>query len=166
MAQNDVLRILLAQLHDFDLEPRTIGSSDYPVNTPLWEVLRLARHCAGGLVLGFTCFEATDGFDPRHAPIERITKARRFPTPWNHLEAGILFGLELPLLVFREGGEAAKVEGGIFDLGAADVFVHTMPDAPLKDAATEQSIRSLFLRWQARVRARYYGENALAAAAR
>lgn len=46
-----------------------------------------------------------------------------FPSPWNHLESGILFGLHLPLLVFAEEG----VSGGVFDRGVTDVFIHRMP---------------------------------------
>ncbi len=42
------------------------------------------------------------------------------PTPWNQLEAGVLLGLGLPLLIFKD----PDVGGGIFDLGASDVFVH------------------------------------------
>jgi len=33
-----------------------------------------------------------------------------FPSPWNHLEAGILFGLRLPLPIFRE----STILGGVF----------------------------------------------------
>ncbi|MFY9959029.1 hypothetical protein [Bradyrhizobium sp.] len=45
------------------------------------------------------------------------------PTPWNHLEARILFSRRLPVLVFREKG----ISGGIFDEGVTDVFIHKMP---------------------------------------
>jgi hypothetical protein len=36
---------------------------------------------------------------------------------------GILFGLRLPLLIFKEDG----IEGGVFDPGISDAFVHNMP---------------------------------------
>ena len=45
------------------------------------------------------------------------------PSPWNHLEAGILFGLRLPILIFRDTG----ITGGVFDPGVSDVFIHEMP---------------------------------------
>jgi len=45
-----------------------------------------------------------------------------FPTAWNNLEAGILFAMSKPLLVFR----ADAIEGGIFDNGVSDVFVQQM----------------------------------------
>src|SRR5437667_6805088 len=48
-----------------------------------------------------------------------------FPTAWNNLEAGILFGLGLPILIFKEDG----ISGGVFDNGVTDVFIHKMPVA-------------------------------------
>ena len=74
-----------------------------------------------------------------------------FPSPWNHLEAGILFSLGLPLLVFRESG----ISGGVFDHGVTDVFIHPMPLASL-NPADKQALRAVFLKWQASVRNFYY----------
>ena len=74
-----------------------------------------------------------------------------FPTAWNHLEAGILFSLQLPLLVFKEKG----ISGGVFDSGVTDVFIHNMPYPPLKSDG-KRSLREVFLKWQAKVREHYY----------
>ena len=74
-----------------------------------------------------------------------------YPTPWNHLEAGILFSLRLPVLVFREKG----ISGGIFDEGVTDVFIHKMP--VVADFETKAgSVRQVLMKWQARVRSHYY----------
>jgi hypothetical protein len=75
-----------------------------------------------------------------------------FPSPWNQLEAGILFGLGLPLLIFKEPG----IEGGVFDTGVTDVFIHKMPSSKLtlKDRG---SLKEVILKWYARTPARYYG---------
>lgn len=73
------------------------------------------------------------------------------PTPWNHLEAGILFGLKLPLLIFKEDG----VEGGVFDYGITDVFVHEMPPAKQSKDKYEE-LRQIFLKWQGEVNRVYY----------
>ncbi len=68
-------------------------------------------------------------------------------------EAGILFGLTLPLLIFREDG----IHGGVFDPGVTDVFIHRMPspeDAPARNTA----LGDVFLEWQSEVRRHYYGD--------
>src|SRR5579864_153630 len=98
-------RLILGELNGVGLEWRSIGQTDYPSSFPLREVLTLAKHCAGGVVLGFTQFESRDGVSKRGTIDQKKVKARlAFPTPWNQLEAGVLFALSKPLPVFREDG--------------------------------------------------------------
>jgi hypothetical protein len=74
-----------------------------------------------------------------------------FPSPWNQLEAGILFSLGLPLLVFRESG----IYGGVFDHGVSDVFIHSIP-LPTLSGSAKKSFSAVFLKWQAQIRGVYY----------
>jgi hypothetical protein len=59
--------------------------------------------------------------------ITKSTISMSLPTPWNNLEAGILYRLKLLLLVFKEAG----IDGGIFNIGTTDVFVQRMPSVKL-----------------------------------
>ena len=129
-AQENKRKKLLSFLEELNMEPRALGRSDYPTDLPLREVQVIAKHCAGGLILGFSQFNAPSGTWKKGTKKETVsTKTVAFPTPWNHLEAGILFSLGKPLLVFREDG----VSGGVFDHGVTDVFVHSMPSGKSKD---------------------------------
>ena len=151
--------VLMDFLDELNLEPRALGRSDYPAELPLREVLVIARHCAGGLILGFEQFRATAGvWKPELGAKagERKLNAKEtasFPTPWIHLGAGILFGLGLPLLIFRED----SISGGVFDNGVTDVFIHKMPSPklPSKDKA---SLKEVVLKWYAKTSSRYYQE--------
>jgi hypothetical protein len=148
--QDNARSIVLRQLKRYKLTPRALGRSDYPTELPLREVLVIAKHCAGGVILGFEQFRSLDGVSkPGTKEEERLHSARSFPTPWNNLEAGILFGLGLPLLIFRDSG----ISGGMFDPGVTDVFIHPMPAAGSSDGLYE-----VFLKWQSSVRQRYYGD--------
>jgi hypothetical protein len=69
------------------------------------------------------------------------------------LETGILFGLHLSVLVFREDG----ITGGIFDTGVSDVFIHPMPPPHIKGTATD-ALRQVFQRSAGRVREHYYND--------
>ena len=153
--KQDGSRAVLIQLLDrLNIEPRALGRSDYPAEFPLREVLVIAHHCAGGVILGFEQFRATAGIWKRGTKDERRVPAKEsvcFPSPWNDLEAGILFGLGLPILIFKEEG----ISGGVFDNGVTDVFVHKMPSATPAPAEIE-SLMQVFLKWYARVSARYY----------
>jgi hypothetical protein len=76
-----------------------------------------------------------------------------FPSPWNHLESGILFGLRLPILVFRE----EDITGGIFDNGVSDVFVHPIPSPDITGTA-KAALKQVFQRWAGKVREHYYDD--------
>jgi hypothetical protein len=144
--------IILRQLKRFNLEPRALGRSDYPTELPLREIMLLARHCSGGVILGFEQYRSLSGVHKPGTPEERRDDNEvRVPTPWNHLESGILFGLRLPILIFREHG----IEGGAFDPGVSDVFIHEMPhSSDTKDR--RDALSDVFLKWQADVRRHYY----------
>ncbi|MEL6323936.1 MAG: hypothetical protein AAFQ84_06875, partial [Pseudomonadota bacterium] len=58
--QSSIFDEIDALLDEFALEARTIGQSDYPTDFPLKEVRAVAKHCAGGLVLGFSQERASD----------------------------------------------------------------------------------------------------------
>jgi hypothetical protein len=145
---------IIRELARLQLEPRALGRSDYPSESPLREVYVIAKHCSGGMILGFRQFTATAGiWKPRtreQRPVRR-GKPESFPSPWNHLEAGILFGLQLPLLIFRE----EPIRGGVFDDGVTDVFIHSVPKGDMSSVNLE-GFREVLLKWSARVREHYY----------
>ena len=150
--QNEARKHILSHLKSYGLKPRALGRSDYPTDFPLREVLVIAKHCSGGVILGFEQMSVTTGISKRGTPNETsVTGPVPIPTPWNQLEAGILFGLGLPLLIFREPG----ITGGVFDPGVTDVFVHDMP-AHTDKSSRDGELREVFLKWQARVRDHYY----------
>lgn len=152
--QNAARRRILGQLDRLALEPRALGRSDYPTEYPLREVAVIAKHCSGGVILGFEQFHAASGIWKRGTKDQLVTKKTvLFPTSWNHLEAGILFGLKLPLLVFKEPG----ITGGVFDSGVTDAFVHLMP-APKMSSTAREAFDAVFLKWQAKVREHYYAQ--------
>ncbi|MEL6472864.1 MAG: hypothetical protein AAFQ21_02190 [Pseudomonadota bacterium] len=144
-AQDARFRDIEKILEELALEPRTLGSSDYPLDFPLKEVRAIAKHCAGGLILGFSQERASD--------VERLGKTslpnRAYPTPWNHLEAGILFALGLPLLIWRED----DIDGGVFDNGVTGTFVHAFD---CEFSADNKGVRAVFSKWQSEVSRFYY----------
>ena len=132
------------------LEPRTIGTTDYPDRLPLWEARNIIGHSYGGVVLGFEQTRILTGVSkPGTTHEEPISSSVPLPTPWNQLEAGIMVQLDLPLLIFRESG----VEGGIFDLGVTDAFIHLMPVPGRRE---DRAFKQILDRFTDRVRQRYY----------
>jgi len=154
IGQEASMKIVSDELDSFELEPRTLGRSDYPTDIPLREVYVISRHCAGGIILGFEQFEASSGIRKRGTieedPVD-VGSTVKFPTPWNHLESGILYSLGLPMLVFKEDG----ISGGVFDRGATGAYIHKMP-TPEMSCDEKSALLGVFLKWQSKVREFYY----------
>jgi hypothetical protein len=146
-------RIVAAELEKLDLEWRALGRTDYPTALPLKEVFGISRHCAGGIILGFEQIYAARATKKRGTPEQGPIVRLAVPTAWNHLEAGILFSLGLPLLVFKEDG----IHDGIFDNGVTDVFVHRMP-RPRLSREDRHALSAVFLKWHSAVSRRYYDD--------
>src|SRR5262245_52894524 len=124
--QEESAAMILDLVTRYKLEWRALGRSDYPNDLPLSEVLRMVRHCSGGIMLGFEQFRATAGESKPGSPKAKVAHSVvSFPSPWNQLEAGILFSCGLPVLIFCEPG----ISGGIFDIGTSEMFIHQMPRA-------------------------------------
>src|SRR3954470_6458941 len=142
--QQAARELVLRELTRQGLEARALGRSDYPTDLPLREVLVIAKHCSGGVILGFEQDFAREVQRKRGSTEEQSPKEPvLFPTPWNHLEAGIPFGMRLSLLVFREPG----ISGGIFDTGVTDAFIHPMPN-PNLSRADKTGLVEVFRKWQ------------------
>jgi hypothetical protein len=154
LEQQVPLRKIYGELDKLGLEARTVGKTDYPTEYPLREVYTLARHCSGGVILGFSQFIVSKGTWKKGTPQEKKIGAKdslHLATPWNHIEAGVLFSLGLPLLVFKEDG----ISGGVFDHGVTDLFIHEMPKAKPSGSDNAQR-RQVFQKWAAEVRTHYY----------
>ena len=159
--QDSRRKIIMKLLDELQLEARALGRSDYAKDYPLKEVFLIAKHCAGGIILGFEQFYIEKGIEKRNVgngkekaigkdQDKNADNTLILPTPWNHVEAGILFGLKLPLLIFKEEG----IKGGIFDFGILDVFIHEMPPIVISDEKYAE-LKQVFLKWYGEVSRKY-----------
>ncbi len=133
-----------------NLEPRTIGITDMPTSHPLKEAAILARACYGGLILGFEQCLSQMAVQKRGTLSEKAVHGLLHPTPWNQLEAGMLFALRKPLLIMRQPG----VEGGIFDPGVSESFIVTLPTGQPTELE-ERNIASVVKSWASEVAKSY-----------
>jgi len=111
-------------LRGLELNPRTLGTTDYPSRAPLDEVIDLMKKCRGAVILGIPQITVTAG-TIKDRPVDG---ALHLPTEWNHIEAGLAYSQGLPLLVIHH----LDVRRGIFDRGATPTFLY---ERDLSDAA-------------------------------
>lgn len=145
--QQAVHRAIETEIQILKFEPRTVGRSDHPLQSPLGEVYRLARQCSGGLILGFRQASTTTATLWPGAGVETVDVAAHWPSAWNQLEAGVLYALGKPLLVFAEDG----VGGGIFDPGVGNIAIHELSCATF-DAEARANMATVLQEWARHVR--------------
>ena len=154
--QMAVRELIIQELASADLEPRMVTPSDYPSDFPLQDVRRVASHCYGGIILGFEQILLQSGTAKAGTPqAKTIAAPISFPSPWNQLEAGVLFSLDLPIIVFKE----AEISGGVFDTAVNDVSVQPMPTVPLS-SDDHQAMVEAMQQWHERVKSRFERDEA------
>ena len=97
--------------------PRTIGKDVVPISTPFTHVVDLMKQCQCTIILGLPQIWVTTG----RLKGRDIEKEFALPTEWNQIEAAISIMLEKPTLMMLDKRVVAR---GLFDRGAANVFVH------------------------------------------
>lgn len=104
-------------LNDVGFKANTIGKSQAPLRSPFEDVRRLMKRCQCTIVLGLPQIFMHEG-TIKHIAIDQPLA---LPTEWNQIEATMSLMLDLPTLVLLHKTVANR---GIFDRGAADVFVY------------------------------------------
>ncbi|MFM1814726.1 MAG: hypothetical protein RLZ98_1421 [Pseudomonadota bacterium] len=140
-----------AFIADEELQLKNLGDFGTAIQFPLKEVAILARACYGGVIMGFRQTYAPKIIEKHGTPHQKPERAEAyFPTPWNQLEAGMLFALRRPIIVFAEDG----IEGGIFDKGSSDLYLNVLPKAADFDDV-QVSVRQIIRQWASEVRTEY-----------
>lgn len=136
------LDLFIGFLKHQNLIPRTLGTTDYPTNSPLDEVIALMKKCNGAIILGYPqIIVETGALKNKHLQTPIV-----LGTEWNHIEAALAYSLNIPLLVIHDLG----VSRGIFDRGTLNAFLYS---ADLKNPAwfMERNIEGAFEAWKSRL---------------
>jgi hypothetical protein len=104
-------------LEEKGFKANTIGKSQVALRTPFEDVQRLIKRCRCTIVLGLPQVFIQTG-SIKDVELEHDVA---LPTEWNQIEATMSLMLDLPTLVLLHGSVSSR---GIFDRGAANVFVH------------------------------------------
>jgi hypothetical protein len=122
----------LSLLQAHGLQPRTIGTTDFPCKSPMDEVITLMRKCVGAVVLGFPQVVIEKGFIKDKVVSQPISLS----TEWNHIEAALAHCLGIPILVLHD----KTINRGVFERGALNSFIYsfdfTDPSWPLGQVTT------------------------------
>jgi hypothetical protein len=131
-------------LKTYDLNPRTLGVSDYPTDSPLDEVITIMNQCVGVIILGYPQIHIEKGLLKGNAIPSKSSVV--LATEWNHIEASLAYAKSFPLLVIRHIG----VSRGIFDKGALNKYLYEV-DLANVNWSTDESILGGINTWKQRL---------------
>ena len=109
-SQEEVSDRLVTLLQREGFRVQRLPRTDYPPSDALSEIYRRLTGCAGAVVFGMRPVDAGD---------ERPSSGA---TPWTHVEAGMAYASNLPLLIVRQRG----VDSGAFDDSVAGHRTHML----------------------------------------
>ncbi|MEQ9467642.1 MAG: hypothetical protein RLN88_09530 [Ekhidna sp.] len=129
-------------LESLELNPRTIGQSDYPLESPLDEVISLMEKCSGTIILGIPQMEVKGKVKNKE-----VKNLFQLGTEWNHIEAGIAYSIGHPLLIIHH----ERVTRGIFDRGASKSFLYKVD---MKDSSwpIQTNITGALINWKSKLK--------------
>lgn len=141
--QEHFLRRLEASLRARGLEPWTLGRGEYDYRNPLQPIREAMLRCRGALIIGLG-----RRFSPlaieRFGSDEAVRRRNLWSaTPWNHLEAGMAFQLNLPLLILKDKSVVAE---GILDQSIGEYIVFEF-DLGAESRGLSQPMRRTIARW-------------------
>lgn len=129
-------------LKSMELNPRTIGQSDFPNESPLNEVINLMDKCEGTIVLGIPQIEIDNGNIKGTAINNKIILG----TEWNHIEAALAYSIGHPLLIIHH----KNLSRGIFDRGTCNSFLHEV-DMNDNSWAISNEISGVISNWKSKL---------------
>jgi len=122
--QEMFLQKTFSYLENRGLAPRTLGVTDYDMETPLKAIRRMLLECNGLISIAFrrsliikgTVRFGTDLPTLDQQPLDNIW----LTSPWSQIEGAMAYQLGLPMLLFREKGVLAD---GIFERGVVGLYM-------------------------------------------
>lgn len=130
-------------LNSIEINPRTIGKTDFPNLSPLDEVINLMKKCEGTIVLGLPQMEFEAGIIKGKSSSAKIYLA----TEWNHIEAALAYSIGHPLLIIHHN----QICRGIFDKGACNSFIYEV-DMNTHDWSMSNEITGSLKNWKTKLK--------------
>lgn len=140
---NDLKKYLLS----IQLEPRTLGVTDYDYKVPLQTIRSLMFECNGLVNVSFRRYEIESGKKLALNGETTDISNQWFTSPYSQIEPAMAFQMGLPIIIIKEKGVIAD---GMLELGAMASFIHEFDlssDAE-KEFFTLDENQSLFDSWK------------------
>jgi hypothetical protein len=124
-AQREFVRELSEGLASFGMKPRTLGVTVYDTGVPLTAIRNLISRSAGLISIAFRRSYVVKGWKYDCQGTQTVVdpvESAWLTSPWPHIEVGMAFQIDLPILVLREAGVTPD---GILEKGSSALYLPT-----------------------------------------
>lgn len=134
--------------------PRTLGVTDYDMDTPLTAIRRLMLESNGLITVAFRRAYVEKGTARLRTDIDTLREeaidGQWLTTPWAHIEPAMAYQLGLPVLILRESGVLAD---GILERGVVGLYMPEFNlDASVDDYFQAAEWKGIIGKWEGYVR--------------
>ncbi|MDT4332352.1 hypothetical protein ACQE3E_19575 [Methylomonas sp. MED-D] len=144
-AQQDFIERLVNYLHNNELEPRTLGVTDYDMESPLRAIRRIMMESNGIITIAFRRSKILTGVFKPGSEAEKSLGETWLTSPYSHIEPAMAFQIGLPVLILREHGVFAD---GILEKGILGSYMPEFNlDLPAKDYLLTDEWKQIFKKW-------------------
>lgn len=153
--QQKFISKLEAYLVSRNLEPRTLGVTDYDMDAPLKAIRRLMIESCGLITVAFKRTLVLTGKYKPEADVQNVSEADLngvwFTSPYCQIEPSMAYQLGLPTLILRENGVYAE---GVLEKGAIGTYMPEFNvEADTEDYLASHEWSDLIGKWEGFVRA-------------
>ena len=124
LKQQEFVATLIAYLDSRGIAARTLGVTDYDLDSPLRAIRRLLLESSGLITIAFRRTYIEQGYSRYGSDIQGVTpvaiSGQWLSSPWAQIEPAMAYQLGLPILLLRESG---VIDEGILEKGIAGVYL-------------------------------------------
>lgn len=148
---------LKKMLIEKDLEPRTLGESDYDLDAPLRAIRRLMMESYGIIGVAFKRTLIKNGVYKANSNIEGVVEKeiddKWITSPFCQIEPAMAFQLGLPIVLLREKD---VIDDGIFEKGVLGSYLPEFSlEDPMKNYLNSKEWNQMLSKWERQVKTVY-----------
>jgi hypothetical protein len=152
--QHHFVDTLTKYLDGRGIAARTLGVTDYDMDSPLRAVRRLMLESSGLITIAFRRTFISEGCSKYESDVDGVIptsiSGKWLSSPWAQIEPAMAYQLGLPILLLRESGVIAE---GLLEKGIAGIY---LPEFSLQDGASNYlesaEWHSIIGKWEGHVR--------------
>ena len=121
--QTNFLKLIDEKLEKYGLTPVNLGKKNWNYKKPLLPIKKLISTCKGAIIIGLERHHSFIGYEKEMSTKKDDKKElihKYSSTPWVHIEGGMAYQADLPLLILKESKIFPE---GILDPNNSDSYI-------------------------------------------